>query len=242
MFTVPETVCLETVNEILDENGFETGRLHVEWRKVNGGDEIDVFMVLCVYGSVSVTEEVPFVSGQSYYEHNTTNLVQGGTVYITIYAINSVGNSTHNPYAFNTGILFYCLITECIFIFFRFVLNCNCCNLFLAPPVPSNVKITKPVSGNTTINFVVNWNMPDFDLYYASMYKITYFQLRNDVFIRPVFVEAPNLEATLSATCPGEIVSAKVQAISGLIAGQNSVESPWYQTGNEYLNIQLFDY
>ena len=96
-------VLLENVKEIFHENGYETGKLCIEWSKTSGGDEINEFTVECASGSFLVRDYVPFVSGQNRYEHNTTKLIQGGSVFVTIYAANSVGNSSIYPYKFNTG-------------------------------------------------------------------------------------------------------------------------------------------
>ena len=58
-----------------------------------------------------------------------------------------------------------------------------------------------------------------------------YQQLRNDSFWDYKHVQGAELNATLSASCPGESVSAKVQAISGNYSGAISKESFAYQTG-----------
>ena len=73
--------------------------------------------------------------------------------------------------------------------------------------------------------------MPNPNLYYVSNYYITYDQLRDHSPPEYAYVRGSELNATLSASCPGEIVSAKVQALSGQYPGRISKESFPYQTG-----------
>ena len=94
IFLAPAVVSDVKVTEIQDNRGIETGKLHVEWRKSDGGDEIDEFLIECKAGSFLLSETVSFISGQVNYEHNTTNVVQGVNISVTIYAINSAGNSS----------------------------------------------------------------------------------------------------------------------------------------------------
>ena len=79
--------------------------------------------------------------------------------------------------------------------------------------------------------------MPNPNLYYVSNYYITYDQLRGDSPSDYEYVSGSELNATLSASCPGEIVSAKVQAISGNYFGRISKESFPYQTGELILSF-----
>ena len=110
--------------------------------------------------------------------------------------------------------------------------------IILAPPVPFNVTILEPLSGNSKVDFVVTWSMPNPNLYYVSNYFIMYDQLRDHSLPYYEYVSGSDLKATFSASCPGEIVSAKVQAFSGQpYPGKDSKKSFPYQTGKSILGF-----
>ena len=113
-FLVPAVVIIEKVEEIRDSRGIETGKLHIKWIKSNGGDEIDKFLIECKAGSFLISETVSFISGQVDYEHNTSNVVQGTSVYVTIYAINSAGNSSTSSIIVTSNKVFLILIVPII--------------------------------------------------------------------------------------------------------------------------------
>ena len=110
---------------------------------------------------------------------------------------------------------------------------------FLAPPVPFNVTIQKPVCKNSEVDFVVSWNMPDPNLYFVSLYFIICEQLRRGTLWNFLGIQRSELKATLSASCPGEIVSAKVKAFGSDSFGQVSEKSLPYQTGK---SLQCYCY
>ena len=81
--------------------------------------------------------------------------------------------------------------------------------------------------------------MPDPNLYFVLTYLIICEQLRRDILWD--FIQGSELKATLSASCPGEIVSAKVIAFgfSSNSLGRFSEESLPYQTGK---SLQCYCY
>ena len=64
-----------------------------------------------------------------------------------------------------------------------------------------------------------------------------YDQLRDDSPLDYAYIRGSELNATLSASCPGETVSAKVQAFSSQYPGRISEQSFSYQTGKSILGF-----
>ena len=79
------------------------------------------------------------------------------------------------------------------------------------------------------------------DLYPVLLYRIFFRQLRSAVEWNPVYVDAPASQVTLTATCPGEIVSAAVEALNRPFDNDTDHPwgnvSPWYQTGDSCVKI-----
>ena len=70
--------------------------------------------------------------------------------------------------------------------------------------------------------------------YFVSNYTIIYEERRGQSNISEVVVEGSGLNSTLSASCGGQTVRARVQANSGNNIGNTSEYSSWYQTGEVF--------
>lgn len=102
--------------------------------------------------------------------------------------------------------------------------------MFLDPPVPSNVTIVKPLVGNYQTDVSVTWEMPE--LFAVTTYIVFLIQRRGLPIDITVYVSAPALNTTISASCAGQTVAALLQTWHDNDASSNSLRSSWYQTSN----------
>lgn len=106
------------------------------------------------------------------------------------------------------------------------------------PPIPYNITLAKPTDGNLELDCYVSWEMPSDGI--ASNFIIYYNQMRGDPIQFPVYVQAPSLNGTISATCPGEILSVLMQSYHNGYDSPTSKMTSWYQTGKVFNSKFVF--